>query len=74
MLQVGCRRSGAAAGKGERREGRRVKKMRREQREPHERSAWRGLSAAPSSVHPFCRSGHCKPETRVCPGLDSRLR
>lgn len=33
MLQVGCRRSGAAAGKGERREGRRVKKMRREQRE-----------------------------------------
>lgn len=32
MLQVGSR-SGAAAGKGERREGRRVKEMRTEQRE-----------------------------------------
>ena len=36
MLQMGSRRSGAAAAKGERGEGRRVKKMRTEQRVVHE--------------------------------------
>lgn len=53
MLQVGCRRSGVAARRAERREGRRVKKAWREQREDTCEIRLEVLKAAPAQCAPF---------------------